>query len=58
VYDQYSIDIIQLRPIDKIGETSYNNFSLKAIENDYQEVNFFLKKEALKEKLLCCHQKQ
>ena len=48
VYDKYSIDIIQLRPIDKIGETTYNNFSLKEIENDYQEINTFLKKEASK----------
>jgi MoaA/NifB/PqqE/SkfB family radical SAM enzyme len=48
VYDDYAIDIIQLRPIDKIGETTYDNFSLKAIEKDYAEVSGFLKIEASK----------
>jgi MoaA/NifB/PqqE/SkfB family radical SAM enzyme len=48
VYDKYSIDIIQLRPIDKIGETTYNNFSLKTIENDYKEMISLLKKESSK----------
>jgi MoaA/NifB/PqqE/SkfB family radical SAM enzyme len=48
VYDQYAIDIIQIRPIDKIGETTYNNFSLKAIENDYAEISNYLKSETSK----------
>lgn len=48
VYNQYAIDIIQLRPIDKIGETSYNNFSLKAIEKDYAEISNYLKSETSK----------
>ncbi|MGK4566625.1 radical SAM protein [Flavobacterium sp. 3HN19-14] len=48
VYGKYKIDIIQLRPIDKIGETTYNNFSLKKIENDYFEISNFLKEEAHK----------
>ncbi len=48
VYDQYAIDIIQLRPIDKIGETTYNNFSLKAIEKDYAEISNYLKSETSK----------
>jgi hypothetical protein len=51
VYDQYAIDIIQLRPIDKIGETTYNEFSLKKIEKDYFEVSDFLKFEAQKRKI-------
>jgi len=51
VYDQYTIDIIQLRPIDKIGETTYNEFSLKKIEEDYFEVSNFLKNEAQKRKI-------
>lgn len=50
-YDQYAIDIIQLRPIDKIGETAYNEFSLKKIEEDYFEVSNFLKNEAQKRKI-------
>ncbi|TBX71305.1 radical SAM protein [Flavobacterium silvisoli] len=46
VYGHYEIDIIQLRPIDKIGETTYANFSLKAIEKDYAEVSGFMKNES------------
>ena len=46
LYGDYAIDIIQLRPIDKIGETTYNNFSLKQIEADYQKVTGPLKEEA------------
>jgi molybdenum cofactor biosynthesis enzyme MoaA len=51
VYDQYAIDVIQLRPIDKIGETTYNEFSLKKIEKDYFEISDFLKNEAQKRKI-------
>ena len=47
-YEQYNIDSIQLRPIDKIGETTYNNFSLKAIEKEYAEISNCLKKECVK----------
>jgi molybdenum cofactor biosynthesis enzyme MoaA len=48
VYGKYAIDIIQLRPIDKIGETSYNEFSLKKIEKDYAEISGFLRLESQK----------
>lgn len=48
IYGNYAIDIIQLRPIDKIGETAYDNFSLKALEKDYTEVSSFLKNESAK----------
>jgi MoaA/NifB/PqqE/SkfB family radical SAM enzyme len=48
VYGDYGIDIIQLRPIDKIGETTYDNFSLKAIEKDYAEISSFLQNESAK----------
>lgn len=51
IYGDYSIDIIQLRPIDKIGETTYNEFSLKSIEDDYAEVSTMLKNEAHKRKI-------
>lgn len=51
IYGKYAIDIIQLRPIDKIGETTYNNFSLKKIENDYVEVSGFVKDECNKRKI-------
>jgi len=48
VYGQYAIDIIQLRPIDKIGETTYNNFSLKNIENDYPRISGLMQAETEK----------
>lgn len=38
VFREYSIDIIQLRPIDKIGESAYQNFSLKSIESSYKDL--------------------
>lgn len=46
VYGQYKINILQLRPIDKIGESTYDNFSLKKIENNYSEMAFFMKNES------------
>jgi len=48
VYGKYKIDIIQLRPIDKIGETTYNNFSLKNIEKDYARISEMMKTESEK----------
>lgn len=48
VYGDYAIDIIQLRPIDKIGETTYDNFSLKSLEKDYEAISHFLKTESSK----------
>lgn len=48
VYGKYAIDIIQLRPIDKIGETTYNNFSLKNIEKDYQRISDLMQRESAK----------
>ncbi|HEX8563876.1 MAG TPA: radical SAM protein [Flavobacterium sp.] len=45
-FGSYSIDIIQLRPIDKIGETTYNEFSLKKIESDYVRISTLLKTQA------------
>lgn len=48
LYGKYAIDIIQLRPIDKIGETAYNEFSLKQIENDYAEISSAMKEETVK----------
>lgn len=46
VFGNYSIDIIQLRPIDKIGETTYDNFSLKKIETDYVRIASQMKSES------------
>ncbi len=51
VYGDYDIDIIQLRPIDKIGDSTYNEFSLKKIEQDYFEVSSFMAAEAHQRKI-------
>jgi MoaA/NifB/PqqE/SkfB family radical SAM enzyme len=51
VFGKYNIDVIQLRPIDKIGETTYNNFSLSKIEGQYFEVSNRLKTECIKRKI-------
>ncbi len=48
LYGKYGIDIIQLRPIDKIGETAYNEFSLKQIEKDYTKISGSMKEETVK----------
>ncbi len=48
-YEKYSVDIMQLRPIDKVGEgTVYNNYSLRKIETDYETISNQLKLEAEK----------
>jgi MoaA/NifB/PqqE/SkfB family radical SAM enzyme len=51
LFGNYDIDIIQLRPIDKIGETTYNNFSLKEVEQDYLKIVRDMQQEALKRKI-------
>lgn len=56
-YGNYKIDIIQLRPIDKIGESTYNNFSLKKIESKYEKISEFLRVECKKRKITLLHPK-
>ncbi len=51
VFGKYNIDVIQLRPIDKIGETTYNNFSLSKIQDLYFNVSENLRKECQKRKI-------
>jgi molybdenum cofactor biosynthesis enzyme MoaA len=51
-YGQYAIDIIQLRPIDKIGNTTYNNFSLNKIEPIYKKTIEYLSNEAKNRKII------
>ena len=38
VFDQFDINTLQIRPIIKIGETAYNNFSLDKILPKYQDL--------------------
>jgi molybdenum cofactor biosynthesis enzyme MoaA len=54
-FGNLKIDIIQLRPIDKLGDTTYKNFSLKKIEPFYQEIIENFKKETLKNNILFLH---
>jgi MoaA/NifB/PqqE/SkfB family radical SAM enzyme len=51
-FGNYNIDFIQLRPIDKIVNTTYSNFSLKSIEKEYAEVVNLLNAEAKKRNIV------
>jgi len=51
IFGHYAIDIIQLRPIDKLGNTAYSEFSLKKIEKDYFRISSFLAEESHKRKV-------
>ena len=46
VYGKYGVDIIQIRPISKIGETAYNNFSLNKIIPLYDDFIKVFKNQA------------
>ena len=48
VFKGINIDYLQIRPIDKIGNTEYNNFSLEKILPVYEETYHIINKEALK----------
>jgi MoaA/NifB/PqqE/SkfB family radical SAM enzyme len=37
-FGNYTIDTLQLRPIDKIGNTLYNNFDLTSVEFEYKNI--------------------
>ncbi|HZW62631.1 MAG TPA: radical SAM protein [Flavobacteriaceae bacterium] len=40
-----SFDILQIRPIQKIGNTAYNHFDIQTLQNEYPEVIQLIKKE-------------
>lgn len=48
VYGKHKIDIIQIRPLSKIGDTAYNNFSLEKIIPVYDVFISKFKKETQK----------
>lgn len=48
VFKNINIDYLQIRPIDKIGNTEYNNFSLDKILPIYQETYQTINQEAIK----------
>ena len=37
LYGKYSIDILQMRPIQQLGDTEYHNFSIEPIIQHYEE---------------------
>ncbi|AUS05266.1 radical SAM protein [Pseudotamlana carrageenivorans] len=46
-FDGKSFDILQIRPIRKIGETEYNDFNLDSVRNDYPIVIKRIKQSCL-----------
>ncbi len=52
VYGDYAIDILQIRPIDKIGDTTYNDYNLKTIEQEYPGVLAKMKEGAAERKIM------
>lgn len=48
VFEGIKVDVLQIRPIKKLGNTAYKNFSMKGILPSYQEVCDLLKKECKK----------
>ena len=43
-FDGKSFDILQIRPIQKLGNTEYNNFDISSLSSKYTEVISLLKK--------------
>lgn len=50
VFENIDIDYLQIRPIDNIGNTAYNNFSLEKIKPIYKAVYNKLSEECTKNK--------
>ena len=48
IFGEFDIDILQIRPIVKLGNTEYNNFSLEKIIPVYDDVHQFLIEESRK----------
>jgi MoaA/NifB/PqqE/SkfB family radical SAM enzyme len=44
-YNGNIIDVLQIRPIQKLGNTQYNNFDLTSIKNEYNSVLEILKNQ-------------
>lgn len=51
-FGKYDIDVLQIRPIIKLGNTTYNNFSLKKIIPMYDDVLQNLTKDAKKHNVM------
>lgn len=44
-FGKFKIDVLQIRPIKKIGETEYNNFDISSLSNDYDAMIANIEKE-------------
>jgi len=53
VFNTLDIDILQLRPIQKMGETEYKNFCHNKLEKMYDSNIEIIKKECLKRNITC-----
>lgn len=51
IYDEIDIDILQIRPIVKLGNTAYSNFSMDKIIPHYDDMHLFLSSESKKRKI-------
>ena len=58
IFGKYSIDILQLRPIQEIGNSKYNNFSHKVLIDNYENTFGKLKEECKKRNItIICPEK-
>jgi len=46
-FDASAFDILQLRPIQKIGNTEYNDFDITSLENDYPDLVSVIRKNCV-----------
>ena len=51
VFGEFSIDILQIRPIKKLGETEYQDFDISSLKDDYDEMILGIQKECIERKI-------
>ncbi len=53
IFGKYKFDVIQIRPIQEMGDTAYADFSWEAIVNNYEETVQKLREECIKRNIIC-----
>ncbi len=53
IMGRYNIDVLQLRPLRKLGETAYDKFDLLALEKEYSRIILELKNECKNRRITC-----
>jgi len=53
VFGKYSVDILQIRPIQKIGNSEYNTFSWDKLYRSYDEVIKKVRNESMRHGVVC-----